>query len=626
MGKQSRYHSPQKRRYTASIRFFIFVFSPLFGPHIMSKQYTWQSVLSIVREHRTDLISAHIVAILAAVASVPIPLMMPLLVDEVLLHQPGRLVGWLNSQFPAAWQGPVLYISAVLALTLALRLTALILGVWQGRSFTLIAKDVVFRMREQMLQRLSRIAMSEYETLGSGAVASHFVKDLDAMDTFIGASVSKFLVALLSIIGTAIVLLWMHWQLALFILLLNPAVIYFTTLLGKRVKDLKKRENSAFELFQQALTETLDAIQQIRASNRERHYIALVIDRARGIRTDAAAFSWKSDAAGRLSFVVFLFGFDVFRAISMLMVVYSDLSIGQMMAVFGYLWFMMGPVQEILGIQYAFYAAKAALGRINRLLELKDEPHYPHRQDPFAGQHTVGVEVEDVHFSYGDTPVLNGVSLRIRPGEKVALVGASGGGKSTLVQVLLGLYPPDSGTVSFAGVPMTEIGMEVVRSHVATVLQHPALFNDTVRTNLTLGRELTDEDLWQALQVAQLADTVRELPSGLDTIVGRQGVRLSGGQRQRLAIARMVLSAPQVVILDEATSALDADTEARLHEALRGFLKKRTTLIIAHRLSAVKQADRAYVFDGGQIIEEGKHDDLIQGDGLYSRLYGQLQH
>ncbi|MEF8713824.1 MAG: ABC transporter ATP-binding protein [Accumulibacter sp.] len=592
----------------------------------MSKQYTWQSVLGIVREHRTDLIGAHIVAILAAVASVPIPLMMPLLVDEVLLHQPGRLVGWLNSQFPAAWQGPVLYISAVLALTLALRLTALILGVWQGRSFTLIAKDVVFRMREQMLQRLSRIAMSEYETLGSGAVASHFVKDLDAMDTFIGASVSKFLVALLSIIGTAIVLLWMHWQLALFILLLNPAVIYFTTLLGKRVKDLKKRENSAFELFQQALTETLDAIQQIRASNRERHYIALVIDRARGIRTDAAAFSWKSDAAGRLSFVVFLFGFDVFRAISMLMVVYSDLSIGQMMAVFGYLWFMMGPVQEILGIQYAFYAAKAALGRINRLLELKDEPHYPHRQDPFAGQHTVGVEVEDVHFSYGDTPVLNGVSLRIRPGEKVALVGASGGGKSTLVQVLLGLYPPDSGTVSFAGVPMTEIGMEVVRSHVATVLQHPALFNDTVRTNLTLGRELTDEDLWQALQVAQLADTVRELPSGLDTIVGRQGVRLSGGQRQRLAIARMVLSAPQVVILDEATSALDADTEARLHEALRGFLKRRTTLIIAHRLSAVKQADRAYVFDGGQIIEEGKHDELIQGDGLYSQLYGQLQH
>ncbi|MCL4470076.1 MAG: ABC transporter ATP-binding protein/permease [Gammaproteobacteria bacterium] len=592
----------------------------------MSAAYTWSSILGIVREHKKELITAHIVAILAAVASVPIPLLMPLLVDEVLLHQPGRLLALLNARFPAAWHGPVLYIGVVLASTLALRLTALVLGVWQGRSFTLIAKDVVYRMREQMLRRLGRIAMSEYETLGSGAVASHFVKDLDAVDSFIGASVSKFLVALLSIVGTAIVLLWMHWQLALFILLLNPAVIYFTTVLGKRVKDLKRQENSAFELFQQALTETLDAIHQIRAINREHHYIGMVIDRARGIRTHAAAFSWKSDAAGRLSFMVFLFGFDVFRAISMLMVVYSDLSIGEMMAVFGYLWFMMGPVQEILGIQYAYYAAKAALTRINHLLALKEEPHYPHLKDPFTGKHTVGVEIENVCFSYGDTPVLNGVSLKIRPGEKVALVGASGGGKSTLVQVILGLYPPQSGTVRFDGVPMTEIGLEVVRSHVATVLQHPVLFNDTVRMNLTLGRELSDEQLWQALEVAQLADTVRELPCGIDTVVGRQGVRLSGGQRQRLAIARMVLSDSQVVILDEATSALDAETEAKLHEALREFLRDRTTLIIAHRLSAVKQADRAYVFDGGQIIEEGVHEELIKSDGLYSRLYGRLQH
>jgi ATP-binding cassette subfamily C protein len=454
------------------------------------------------------------------------------------------VVKTLNDWFAPAWHGPALYIGAVLLATLMLRFSALVLGVWQAREFTLIAKDVVYRMREHMLLRLSRIALSEYETLGSGAVASHFVKDLDAVDNFIGASISKFIVALLSIVGTAVVLLFMHWQLALFILLLNPAVIYFTTVLGKRVKDLKKRENSAFEVFQQSLTETLDAIQQIRAINRERHYIAQVIDKARGIRTHTAAFSWKSDAASRLSFMVFLFGFDVFRALSMLMVVFSDLTIGQMMAVFGYLWFMMGPVQEVLGIQYAYYGAKAALGRINRLLALKEEPHYPHLHNPFAGKHTVGVEIENVCFSYGDVPVLNGVSLQIAPGEKVALVGASGGGKSTLVQVILGLYPAQSGTVKFDGVPVTEIGLEVVRSHVATVLQHPALFNDTVRMNLSLGRELSDDHLWQALEVAQLADTVRDMPKGLDTIVGRQGVRLSGGQRQRLAIARMVLSDP----------------------------------------------------------------------------------
>lgn len=588
--------------------------------------YTWSYVLGIARRHKRELVIANLVALFAAAASVPIPLLLPLLVDQVLLHQPGALTGFVDTLFPAAWHGPLLYIGAVLAATLLLRLVAMLAGVWQSREFTLVAKDVTYRLRRQMLERLSRIAMAEYETLGSGTVASHFVTDLNAVDDFIGATVAKFIVAVLSLIGMTGVLLWMHWQLALFILLLNPLVIYFTMVLGKKVKELKRRENSAFELFQQSLTETLDAIQQIRAMNRERHYLARVIERARGIRTHAAAFSWKSDAASRASFLVFLFGFDIFRGVSMLMVVYSGLSIGEMMAVFGYLWFMMGPVQDILGIQYAWFGAKAALTRINRLLVLRDEPQYPHLKNPFAGKHTVSLEVRDVHFRYGENDVLNGVGLAIQPGEKVALVGASGGGKSTLVQVILGLYQPQSGSVLFDGVPISEIGLDVVRANVATVLQHPALFNDTVRMNLTLGQAHDDAALWRALEVAQLAGTVAAMPKGLDTIIGRQGVRLSGGQRQRLAIARMVLSDPKVVILDEATSALDADTEARLHAALRDFLKDRTTLIIAHRLSAVKQASRVYVFDGGQIIEQGEHDELIKGDGLYARLYGALQH
>jgi ATP-binding cassette subfamily C protein len=158
------------------------------------------------------------------------------------------------------------------------------------------------------------------------------------------------------------------------------------------------------------------------------------------------------------------------------------------------------------------------------------------------------------------------------------------------------------------------------------VLQHPALFNDTVRANLCMGRERGDDACWKALEIAQLADTIRTLPQGLDSIVGRSGVRLSGGQRQRLAIARMVLAEPKVVILDEATSALDAATEYALHQALNQFLRGRTTLIIAHRLSAVKQADRVLVFDGGSIAEDGGHQQLIADGGLYAKLYGHLQH
>jgi ATP-binding cassette subfamily C protein len=372
----------------------------------------------------------------------------------------------------------------------------------------------------------------------------------------------------------------------------------------------------------------LDAIQQIRASNREKHYYHLIRQSAREVRNHARLFAWKSDAATRFSFGIFLFGFDVFRAVTMLMVVFSDLSIGEMMAVFGYLWFMMSPVQEVLNIQYAYYAANAALARINDLFSLEEEPQYPHISNPFQGQHTVSVEVRDLVFQYPDQeregrqePVLNGVSLHIHAGEKVALVGASGGGKSTLVQVILGMYPIQQGQLLFNGVPVTRIGLDVVRENVATVLQHPALFNDTLRVNLTLGKEIPDSRLLQALEVAQLHDTVQALPHGLDSIIGRAGVRLSGGQRQRLAIARMILTDPKVVILDEATSALDSETEGKLHRALHDFLEQRTTLIVAHRLSAVKQADRVLVFDDGRIIEEGEHDHLIQAQGLYARLY-----
>ena len=601
---------------------------------VPAQGYNWRYIMATALEHKRLLLGANVVAIFAVLASVPIPLLFPLLVDEVLLSKPGALVPLIQPWFPAAWAGPTLYILVVLLITVLLRFCALGLSVWQVRQFTLVSKEVTYRIRRVLLNRLRHVSMAEYETLGSGAVASRFVTDLNAIDEFVGESLAKTVVSALTLVGITAVLLWMHWQLALFILFMNPLVIYFTMVLGKRVKELKRRENSAFEIFQQALTETLDGIQQIRASNREQGYIQNVIDKARGIKEHSAAFSWKSDAAGRLSFGVFLFGFDAFRAITMLTVVFSNLSVGEMMAVFGYLWFMMGPVQDLLNIQYKFYAAKAALFRVNGLLELHQEPQYPHRANPFLGKHTVGLKIEDVSFNYrapeeneeAPAAVLDHVSLDIAPGEKVALVGASGGGKSTLVQVILGMYTPQSGMLYFDGVPVTDIGLDVVREHVATVLQHPAIFNDTVRANLTLGQAYDDSQLWQALDVAQIRDVVEAMPDKLDTVVGRQGVRLSGGQRQRLAIARLVLSDPKVVILDEATSALDTETEAKLHQALNTFLKGRTTLIVAHRLSAVKQADRVYVFDGGRITEQGEHETLLRADGLYRRLYGNLQH
>ena len=233
----------------------------------------------------------------------------------------------------------------------------------------------------------------------------------------------------------------------------------------------------------------------------------------------------------------------------MLMVIFSDLTIGQIFAVFAYLWFMLSPVQELLGIQFSWYSAKAALKRINALLDLEEEYRPPSKVNPFVNGKKVDINIENLHFSYNnDVNVLSNLNLKIPAGKKVALVGASGGGKSTLIQLLIGVYTANFGTIRYNGETTQDIGFDIIRDNIAVVLQQPILFNDTLRHNLTLGASYNDAQLWQALEIAQMSDVMNQLNEGLDTQIGRNGVRLSGGQRQRLAIARMILSNPQFVI------------------------------------------------------------------------------
>lgn len=586
---------------------------------------TWAYIRKLAWQHRGKILAANGLALLATLASVPIPLLLPLLVDEILLKQPGQALAFMRDVLPESLQVPIGFIGFLLVVTLLLRLLSLVCNVLQGRLFSELSKGIVYRLRLMLLGRLQKISLSEYEMLGSGTVVTYLVTDLDTLDGFIGETLSRFVVALLTLIGTAAILLWMNWQLALFILLLNPLVVFATVKLGKQIKYLKKKENDNTARFTQALTETLDAIHEVRAGHHQGYFFGRLGLRAEQARDAAIASKWKTEAAMRSSGVLFQFGIDVFRAVAMLTVLFSDLSIGQMLAVFSYLWFMIGPVEQLLNLQYALYGANGAMQRINQLLDCKSEPEFGQQANPFAAHKTLSIEVNDLHFAYRDEKILDGMSFKVDAGEKVAIVGVSGSGKSTLVQLLLGLYHPSRGTIRYGGVDLEQIGVQTVRERVAVVLQSPALFNDTVRENVLLGRSQDDAACWHALEVAQLASFVRELPDGLDTRIGRSGVRLSGGQKQRLAIARMVLADPAVVILDEATSALDSQTEYDVHEALQEFLKGRTTLIIAHRLSAVRQADRVLVFADGKVVEDGGHQSLLEQQGIYARLYGQLQ-
>ncbi|WP_026959282.1 MULTISPECIES: ABC transporter ATP-binding protein [Aliagarivorans] len=585
-----------------------------------------RSLFRQVLQHRRRLVLANVIALLATLISVPLPMLMPMLVDEVLLDQPAAGLAALQGLLPASWQQPTGYIVSVFVIVVVLRCISQALNIWQSRQFTLVAKTLTCDLRKQLLEKLTRITMQDYQHSGSGGLSSKLVTDVETIDRFIGDSLSRLLVALLTVVGTALILLYIDTFLGMFILLVNPLVIYASRKVGSRVQGLKQRENQSFERFQQSLVEVLDGLYQLRIANRERHFLSQLKAHAEGVRQDADRFAWQSEAASRLSFLVFLLGFELFRMVAMLMVLLSDLSIGEIFAVFGYLWFMLTPVQELLNMQYGWFGAKAAIARINQLLQMPEleEDAVPDSAvvDNGPACEAIAIRCRDLHFGYDDErAILNGLDIDIQAGKRIALVGTSGGGKSTLLQVLLGLYRKQRGELAVNGQPIEQYGYRRLRDQVAVVLQHPSIFNTSLRENLCLGEYYSDQQLWEVLNTAQLADVVAQWEQGLDTPLGRSGLRLSGGQRQRLAIARMLLGAPKLVIMDEATSALDMATEQAVHQAMQPFLAGRTVIIVAHRQSAILQADEVYVLDDGKVAQRGTHKALLEQHGLYQSLY-----
>jgi ATP-binding cassette subfamily C protein len=583
----------------------------------MQTLVSFTSLYHRLKRYKHELILANIVALAAVVAHTPVPLLMPMLVDEILLGKPGFVTHWVDAIFGGHHPAYV-YIACVLFLVIVLRFLFFSLNYWQTKIFTIVSKNIAFHVREEVLNHLRRVAMNQFELFGSGKAASLLVVDIETIDNFLGAFVSRLIISVLTILGVGAVLLWIHWQLGLFILILNPIVIVFTTKLAKKVAKLKKEQNKAYELFQDTLMETLEMFVQIRSTNKEKLFFDKVHTYSNEIKERSIVFSYKSDGANRLSFLVFLSGFELFRAASIFVVAYSTLSIGSMLAIFGYLWVMMQPIQDILNIQYAYHNAQKALDRINELLALKKEEERLHVSNPFEGTSTNALEVKDLSFSYdGQKKILEHINLQIPKGSKIAIIGASGSGKTTLAHLLVGLYPMDEGDILFDGVSIKEIGLDVVRDHLFLVLQNPQLFNASIAENLMLSDQMDETLVEKALSIAQLDAFIKELPDGLQTQIGKHGIRLSGGQRQRLSIARMVLQNPNIVVLDESTSALDVHTEAKLFNALEAYLEGKTTIIIAHRLSTIKKADYIYVLDRGKIVEAGTHEALMQNEGAF---------
>ena len=548
-------------------------------------------VLKEISQHKKVLIIANIVAVCATLLSIPVPLLIPILIDEIILGKGG----WVTQNIDTfvTISSPEYYILTVLIITIFLRALSLALTILHIRLFTKIAKDVTYNIRKQLLTHLKIVSMSEYDMLGSGAVSSKVITDVDTIDKFISSSVGEIIVESLTLLGVAIIILYLNWQLALVILILNPLALGFFLRVFRSVAKVKKKENNAIEIFQNSLTESLELYNQIRVQNREGYFLNEIDKKAKHIRDRAYTFGLKSEISLKFSQMLIMYSHDIFRSMGILMVLFGVLTIGKMLAIFAYAWVIMRPMDKLINFTHLYFNAKASIERLNEIFDLDIEPKYEEKKNPFRDENTASIELKNLSFSYNEQgEVLHNINLKIERGEKVAIVGETGSGKSTLAQILIGLYPIHNGEIYYNGVEISEIGYELIRENVGFVLQSPMMFNSSLRFNLTLGKDYSDEVIYEVLKTTQLYDFVMNLPQKLDTVVGKNGTKLSGGQKQRFSIARVLLDNPKVIIFDESTSSLDNETENKLLEAVDIYSRDKTVIMIAHRRNSIEKADR----------------------------------
>ena len=550
-----------------------------------------KSILKEINHHKKILIVANIIAIISILLSIPVPLLIPKLIDEIVLGKERWITETIDQYLTIS--SPEYYILIVVIITMALRAISLILNIIHIRLFTKIAKDVSYNIRKQLLEHLRKVSMSEYDILGSGSVASKVITDVDTIDKFIASGVGEIIVEALTIIGVASIIFYLNWQLAVVILTLNPLSLGFFLRVFKNIAKIKKQENRSIEIFQNSLTESLELYSQIRVQNREEYFLEDIDRKAREIRDKAYLYGLKSEISLKFAQMLIMYSHDIFRAVGILMVFLGYITIGEMLAIFAYAWVIMKPMDKLMQFSNLYFNAKASINRLNEILKLKIEPQYKLKINPFKDRQSASIRIKNLSFSYDNaTKVLDNINLEIEEGERVAIIGETGSGKSTLAQILIGLYPIEDGEIYYNGVEIRDIGYKTVRENVGFILQSPMMFNNTLRFNLTLGREYSDEKIYEVLKVAQLYEFVINLDKKLDTIIGKNGTKLSGGQRQRLSIARVLLDNPKVIIFDESTSSLDNETENRLLEAIDSYLKGRTIITIAHRKNSIEKADR----------------------------------
>ncbi|MFQ5811918.1 MAG: ABC transporter ATP-binding protein [Anaerolineae bacterium] len=485
-----------------------------------------------------------------------------------------------------------------------------------------LGERFILDFRVLLYDYLQRLSISFFENQQTGEIMSRITNDVNALEDFVTHSVGFLIVDLLRLVGTAIILFTLDWQLALLTLLPVPVLAAALRLFNTRVRPIYRQIRDRLGDINAELQDNISGIRVIQAFGQERHELDRFTqrstryyeERVKGIRYWATFFPAIRFVAS-LGMVIVL-GFGVHRVLS------GALTLGGLVAFISYVTSFYEPINRLVQTDNIVQQAIAAGERVFELLdtvpEIEDAPEaieLPVIQGAIA--------FEGVSFRYGTgEKVLREVSFQMQPGQVVALVGPSGAGKTSIANLIPRFYDPVSGQVTVDGHDVREVKLASLRQQIAVVLQDTFLFNGTVRDNVVYGQpDAGEEEMIAAAKAAYAHEFIVNLPQGYDTEIGERGVKLSGGQKQRLALARAILTDPRILILDEATSSVDAEAEYLIQQALEKVLEGRTALVIAHRLSTIRHADKIIALEEGRIVEVGHHRQLLARGGLYSQMY-----
>lgn len=558
--------------------------------------------LSEFKGLRRQLLLGNLFAITQALSLIPLSLLFKRVVDTYIPAGNAVAIAWVVASGLGLW---ALHIASTIA----------------GRYFTLYAtKRVTERLRARLTMRLQQMTVRFYDREKVGDLHARVIMDTERVDVMANALVVHILVAVVVAAAATGVLLYMNPKLFLLLLLLMPLYLVIQRAFAAKLQDGHRKFRKEMEQMSSVVSDVLHSIRLVKSFAMEHFEQQRVEDRIqrvthRGVRlfTEAAAFQILLQCVGGIAILVIF-------TVGGWMVINGHTTLGEIIAFATLTTYFLNPINTLISSVDVLYAGRAGLESVYALMDVFDVDESEHLPSVDVKGHVL---FDSVSFEYTpDKPVLDSISLEAHPGEQIALVGSSGAGKTTLVNLLLGFYLPTRGQVLIEGMNVSAMNRRRLREQIGVVSQDNVLMAGSILDNIRYGKlHATRDEIEQAARLANAHDFIMSFPDGYETEIGDRGVRLSGGQKQRLAIARAILKEPKILILDEATSALDSESEEAVQQALDTLRRNRTSFVIAHRLSTIRSADRIVVLRDGRIVEQGRFEELLAKGGEFHHFH-----